>query len=487
MNVNFQYAVSYLLAILLISSTAGSLLYLCIRLFRRIVCKRWDIVYYYSLLRAAVFFSMIPAVLLTVIAIFSRNHMEWGVLSPEYGVQVVTYQDYFGIMMIDNLKLNAVRVGMIYIWLAGFLFFLLKLLKGKYWLKKIRTDAREWEEEWVNKIREQVMKEAGTDKKIRVWQSGRITMPFSAGIVHPEIYFPETEIAEQHLYYILKHEYIHCIRKDLILHLFMTLVKAIHWYHPVIWFLEREFCNYSELSCDEEVLSLANKDERYEYAQLILAKTETVKTKRQYAYMAGFISRDEKDMKERITYIMRGSKSKKITKAAFLSAVLLFTGLCPGVTYAASQGFSVVNGYISQVAEETITTYQEMEEFTAYNGHEVLTEEEILELEEVPLLTGERAAIDVTIAGNGRSNLRRAALKKGDKVRVVLTADRLSDAFYICLLDINSGVTSTVYSRDGAVSYVYEVDQTSDYLLYVQGKNGVNGSRIHISGSIING
>ena len=251
--------------------------------------------------------------------------------------------------------------------------------------------------------------------------------------------------------------------------------------------MEREFCNYSELSCDEEVLSLANKDERYEYAQLILAKTETVKTKRQYAYMAGFISRDEKDMKERITYIMRGSKSKKITKAAFLSAVLLFTGLCPGVTYAASQGFSVVNGYISQVAEETITTYQEMEQFTAYNGHEVLTEEEILELEEVPLLTGERAAIDVTIAGNGRSNLRRAALKKGDKVRVVLTADRLSDAFYICLLDINSGVTSTVYSRDGAVSYVYEVDQTSDYLLYVQGKNGVNGSRIHISGSIING
>ena len=484
MNVNFQYAVSYLLAILLISSTAGSLLYLCIRLFRRIVCKRWDIVYYYSLLRAAVFFSMIPAVLLTVIAIFSRNHMEWGVLSPEYGVQVVTYQDYFGIMMIDNLKLNAVRVGMIYIWLAGFLFFLLKLLKGKYWLKRIRTDAREWEEEWVNKIREQVMKEAGTDKKIRVWQSGRITMPFSAGIVHPEIYFPETEIAEQHLYYILKHEYIHCIRKDMILHLFMTLVKAIHWYHPVIWFLEREFCNYSELSCDEEVLSLANKDERYEYAQLILAKTETVKTKRQDAYMAGFISRDEKDMKERITYIMRGRKNKKITKAAFLFTILLFTGLCPGATYAASQGFSVVNGYISQVAEETITTYQEVEKFTEHTGHMILTEEDILELQEVPFLTGERAAIDVTIAGDGKSNLRKVLLKKGDKLRVSVTADRISDTFFIRLLDIKSGDAITVYSSDGLLSYVYEASQTSEYALFVQGTNGTNGNRIHITGSV---
>lgn len=368
--------------------------------------------------------------------------------------------------------------------LAGFALYLLKLLKGKYLLKRIRTDAREWEEEWVNRIREQVMKEAGTDKKIRIWQSGRISMPFSAGVTHPEIYFPKTEIAEQHLYYILKHEYIHCMRKDLICHLFMAMVKAIHWYHPLIWRLEREFCNYSELSCDEEVLSKADTDERYEYAQLILAESETVKTKKQYAYMAGFISRDEKDMKERITYIMRGRKNKKMTKAVFLFTILSFTGLCPGVTYAASQGFSTVNGYISNAAEEAVTTYPEIDAFTAHTGHMVLTEEEIPELEEVPLLTGERTAIDVTIAGNGRSNLRKASLKKGDKVRVSLMADRVDDTFIICLLDTKSGDTSTVYSRDGSLSYVYEVNQASDYVVFVQGKNGTNGNRIHITGLI---
>lgn len=176
-------------------------------------------------------------------------------------------------------------------------------------------------------------------------------------------------------------------------------------------------------------------------------------------------------------------ESKRIAKAVLLSGILFFAGVCPGAVFAASEGFSVVNGHISDIAERAVSTEVKMEEFMAYTERTVLTEEQIQELEEVPQLTAEGAYIDVTIYGTESTNLRKASLKKGDIVRVNLSADNVEDDFVIGFMDIN-GDTSYVNSKRGGVLYMFQADKTSSYVIFVKGRNNSNGNGIHIMGII---
>ena len=119
----------------------------------------------------------------------------------------------------------------------------------------------------------------------------------------------------------------------------------------------------------------------------------------------------------------------------------------------------------------------------AYTERTVLTEEQIQELEEVPQLTAEGAYIDVTIYGTESTNIRKASLKKGDIVRVNLSADNVEDDFVIGFMDIN-GDTSYVNSKRGGVLYMFQADKTSSYVIFVKGRNNSNGNGIHIMGII---
>ncbi len=482
MNDMLVYVVNYVLAILLMASVAGSVLFLCVKLFDGMFCKGYEMKYYYYLMRAEVLFCVFPAFLLAAVSIGSKNYVELGILEPQDGVEVVSYVDYFGIMMIRNRKLNLVKICLFGIWLIGFIVtFILRLVKEKIFILKIRKSAAEWDEESVNRIRDRIMQETAMRRKIRIYQSSMITTPFSAGMIRPVIYFPKAELQAKDLYNILKHEYIHCKRKDLIYQLLMMFIRGMHWYNPIICFFEREFSHYGELSCDEEALRLADADERYAYAQLVLSMTESDQGNGRYGYQVGFVSRNEKEMKRRITHIMR--KSKRIAKAVLLSGILFFVGVCPGAVYAASEGFSVVNGHISDMAESAVSTEVEMEEYTAHTERTELTEAQILELEEVPQLTAEGANIDVTIYGTESMNLRKASLKKGDIVRVSLCSDNVEDDYVIGFRDIN-GDTSYVNSKRGGVMYMFQADKTSNYIIFVKGKNNSNGNGIHIMGVI---
>ena len=482
MNDMLVYVVNYVLAILLMASVAGSVLFLCVKLFDGMFCKGYEKKYYYYLMRAEVLFCVFPAFLLAVVCIGSKNYVELGILDPQDGVEVVSYVDYFGIMMIRNRKLNLVKICLFGIWLIGFIVtFILRLVKEKIVIMKIRKSAAEWDGELVNRIRDRIMQETATHRKIRIYPSSMVTTPFSAGMIRPVIYFPKAELQAKDLYNILKHEYIHCKRKDMIYQLLMMFVRGMHWYNPIIYLFEREFSHYGELSCDEEALRLAEVDERYAYAQLVLSMTESDQGNGRYGYQAGFVSRNEKEMKRRITHIMK--ESKRIAKAVLLSGILFFAGVCPGAVFAASEGFSVVNGHISDIAERAVSTEVKMEEFTAYTERTVLTEEQIQELDEVPQLTAEGAYIDVTIYGTESTNLRKVSLKKGDIVRVNLSADNVEDDFVIGFMDIN-GDTSYVNSKKGGVMYIFQADKTSSYVIFVKGRNKSNGNGIHIMGII---
>ena len=91
---------------------------------------------------------------------------------------------------------------------------------------------------------------------------------FTLGTIKPVI-FLQKEYAEKELYWILKHEMTHIVRKDLWIKLFLEFVCCLHWFNPCIYLLERKMRFLCEASCDEYVIRGCTEDGRRTYMELL--------------------------------------------------------------------------------------------------------------------------------------------------------------------------------------------------------------------------
>lgn len=91
---------------------------------------------------------------------------------------------------------------------------------------------------------------------------------FTVGIIKPVI-FLQKKYAEKELYWILKHEMTHIVRKDLWIKLFLEFVCCLHWFNPFIYLLERKIGFLCETSCDECVIKGCAEEERKTYMELL--------------------------------------------------------------------------------------------------------------------------------------------------------------------------------------------------------------------------
>lgn len=478
----FLYMVNIVTAVLLVSSAAGSVLFLFIKLATDVFSGRYEVRYHYLVMRMAVLFYLLPAVAMTVWIIITKTCWNCIAFVPQNSVEKIDFLDYFGILVISEHRLNIARVCVFGIWLAGFaVFFLFRLSCERRALGKIKRNAVEWDTEMIQKMRGQIMQETGTKKKIRIYKSSMAGTPFSAGIIHHAIYFPQAELCGEDLYRILKHEYIHCIRNDILYRMFMMIIRGIHWYHPLIYFFEREFFHCSELTCDEEVLRNAGTNERYHYAQLVLSMLEAGTEEVQAVYGAGFVSRSESEMKKRILHIMRGRR--KAARSAVLAGMMFFAVLCPVSTYAASRSVAAVNRHIVKVAKGTVSINVEMEEYLLYRRHGS-TKQEVLDVNGIPVLAAGTGLADAVATGSENTCLFQMALNEKDIVNFELNADN-RDAFIVGFKDLMRNRTDYVESREGRCEFKFTADKKSNYVIFVKRSSEAVENSVHIVGEVV--
>ncbi|MGD9647051.1 MAG: M56 family metallopeptidase, partial [Pirellulales bacterium] len=105
--------------------------------------------------------------------------------------------------------------------------------------------------------------------------------PLVCGLLRPTIVLPATalqtagEQAEDaiDLESVLAHELVHVRRGDTIVSLLQTVAQAVWWFHPLVWWANRELRRQRERSCDEEVIAgLGCRPTRY--ARSLLAVLE---------------------------------------------------------------------------------------------------------------------------------------------------------------------------------------------------------------------
>jgi photosystem II stability/assembly factor-like uncharacterized protein len=92
------------------------------------------------------------------------------------------------------------------------------------------------------------------------------------GFVCPVVLLPAMDFSADELSFILKHELVHCKRKDLWCKGLVLIATAMHWFNPVVYLMA--IAVQCEVSCDVAVVQNASVDVRQRYSETIIGVIE---------------------------------------------------------------------------------------------------------------------------------------------------------------------------------------------------------------------
>ena len=94
--------------------------------------------------------------------------------------------------------------------------------------------------------------------------SGACATPVTVGWLRPVVILPGTwqRWSAARLDAVLAHEQAHVRRRDPLVQWLALLNRAIFWFHPLAWWLERRLSALAEQACDEAVLAAATTRRR---------------------------------------------------------------------------------------------------------------------------------------------------------------------------------------------------------------------------------
>jgi len=86
---------------------------------------------------------------------------------------------------------------------------------------------------------------------------GSCATPLTIGFLRPKVVLPQgwTEWPREQLQLALTHEQEHVRRRDPLFQWVALLNRAVFWFHPLAWWLERHIAGLAEEACDDAVLA----------------------------------------------------------------------------------------------------------------------------------------------------------------------------------------------------------------------------------------
>jgi len=121
-----------------------------------------------------------------------------------------------------------------YVWIAGAIACLIRLAVAHGRLASISKEAAE-----IERFGE-----------VAVKTSAEIESPMTWGVRRPVILIPQGGVSAR----VLDHELAHVDRGDGLWQLMAQLVCALYWFHPLVWWAERQAAEERERACDDAVL-----------------------------------------------------------------------------------------------------------------------------------------------------------------------------------------------------------------------------------------
>ena len=188
---------------------------------------------------------------------------------------------------------------------------------------------------------------------VQIIQHSQVPAPFTFGLLRPAVYLPsgiDTVLNEDELRLVLVHELVHIKRHDHLLLAVSALLRAVFFFHPLVWYGVYSLSESVEKSCDEAVVNLDH--DPLEYAEVLNRVARYMHRRSPVEFAAG-IAFSKKELLNRIKRILSTSPLPLQPSRLMVTITLC----CVLVTVAAStilplsrmnkDGFIEVSGYVT--------------------------------------------------------------------------------------------------------------------------------------------
>jgi beta-lactamase regulating signal transducer with metallopeptidase domain len=146
-------------------------------------------------------------------------------------------------------------------------------------------------------------------RKVSVLVSQRLEVPTAIGFYKPAIILPkwllESTPAEE-LKYILLHELAHLRRRDDWTNLAQKILKALLFFLPSVWWIERRLSLDREMACDDAVL--AHSGSPRGYAECLARVAERSFLRRQIALAQAVVGRVARFVRAGVSKLQRSGE-----------------------------------------------------------------------------------------------------------------------------------------------------------------------------------
>lgn len=234
--------------------------------------------------------------------------------------------------------------GVIYLVVA--LFLLLRLLVGLAITRRLVRSSNRIHDSGLSLRLLSVVQPCGQRHLAHVHESGLVSVPVTIGVLAPTILLPIswTEWEHDKLDAVIAHEISHVIRRDTLSQCVSLLHRAIFWFSPLAWWLNRHITELAEEASDEAALSAGA--ERRGYARALLGFFEALEAAHSRIHWQGVSIADAGQAERRLKKVLEwsGGKTMHLTR----SVTAMFVAFAVPVIYVAAAARPIPPGQSSQ-------------------------------------------------------------------------------------------------------------------------------------------
>jgi beta-lactamase regulating signal transducer with metallopeptidase domain len=151
-------------------------------------------------------------------------------------------------------------------WLLITVFGLLRIASGLLQMRALRKTCSEIDSSELDPLMRELLGKTLNSAAVSLCVSDRVRVPSAIGFFAPAIVIPRwllREVTPEELKQILLHEFEHLRRRDHWTNLAQKIVKALFFFHPAVWWIEKQLSLQREMACDEAVVAKTAKPRAY--------------------------------------------------------------------------------------------------------------------------------------------------------------------------------------------------------------------------------
>lgn len=228
---------------------------------------------------------------------------------------------------------------------------------------------------------DEILRDFQFHRRVTLLASDQATVPSAVGFFRPAIVFPAwllPKLSREEIKLILLHELAHLRRWDDWTNLLQKAIRAVFFFHPAVWWIERHLALEREMACDDMVL--AHTATPREYASSLISFAEKLHDARSLALAQALLGRMQQ-LSPRLKKILNANPSRRaqlgwpavvvscaalgilVSAASFAPRVIAFRSESNGARAQATEPVVTAAGHssnlaLTRVAAETVSSHR---------------------------------------------------------------------------------------------------------------------------------